>query len=131
MLTLPDPCDTTFLTRSLAARNQPPSQERRRHPRQSVTGPAQLVPLTLDGPDFARALDAQIQDIARGGAAVTAPSPPLGPHWAIVIPQPAGNLVMEIAIRDLRRLPPNLATNQSASPFRIACQFTRRIRMAG
>ncbi|MBY0589238.1 hypothetical protein K2X85_18850 [bacterium] len=129
MLTLPDPCDTAFLTRSLSRRIDSPAEERRRFPRQSVTGPAQLVPLTLDGPDFSRSLEAELQDIARGGAAVTAQTPPLGPHWAIVIPQSAGNLIMEIAIRDLRRLTGD-APSKMSSPFRIACQFTRRIRMA-
>jgi hypothetical protein len=129
MLTLPDPCDTEFLSRALGKRAEP-REDRRRYPRQSVGGTAQLVPLTLDGPDFARALDAQLQDIARGGAAVTADAPPLGPHWAIVIPQPGAPLIMEIAIRDLRRLP--AAESQAAAgPFRVACQFTRRIRTAG
>ncbi len=129
MLTLPDPCDTEFLTRALGKRAEP-REDRRRFPRQSVGGTAQLVPLTLDGPDFTRALDAQLQDIARGGAAVTAVAPPLGPHWAIVIPQAGAPLIMEIAIRDLRRLPAEESL-AATGPFRVACQFTRRIRTAG
>ena len=83
---------------------------------------AELVPLTLDGPDFSRAHEVTTEDISRGGASILSPTPPLGPHWALVMTTGGTRVIMEVAIRDLRRI--------SDGRFRIACQFVRRVPLA-
>lgn len=122
MLSLPDPCDTAFLN-ELLTRSEPKSfTERRRYARRRLELEAQLVPLTLDGPDFTRAIDVKTEDVSQGGASVLSPRPPLGPHWALALPQGESRVIMELAIRDLRRTP--------AGSFRVACQFVRRVSKA-
>jgi hypothetical protein len=119
MLSLPDPCDTAFLNELLTRSEQKSFSERRRHARRRLDLQAQLVPLTLDGPDFTRAIDVTTEDVSQGGASVLSPRPPLGPRWSLALPQGESRVIMELAIRDLRRTP--------AGPFRVACQFVRRV----
>ncbi|MBX9654899.1 PilZ domain-containing protein [bacterium] len=119
MLSLPDPCDTAFLNELLTRNEQKSFSERRRHARRLLNLRAQLVPLTLDGPDFTRAIDVTTEDVSQGGASVLAPRPPLGPRWSLALPQGESRVIMELAIRDLRRTP--------TGPFRVACQFVRRV----
>jgi len=119
MLSLPDPCDTAFLNQLLTRSEQKSFTERRRYARRKIEMRAELVPLTLDGPDFTRGIEVTTEDISQGGASVLSPRPPLGPHWALALPQGESRVIMELAIRDLRRTP--------AGPFRVACQFVRRV----
>ena len=120
-MSLPDPCDTAFLN-ELFAREPKSFTERRQHARASLGTQAELVPLTMDGPDFSRAYEVTTEDISRGGASVLSPKPPLGPHWALALPQGDSRVIMELAIRDLRRTPDGR--------FRVACQFVRRVPVA-
>ena len=122
MLSLPDPCDTQFLEGVLGPRRHR-GEERRRFDRRPVAGTAVLAPLTLDGPDFSRAVKVHAEDISRGGAAIVTDRPPLGPHWAISIDAACGeSIVMEVTFRDFRR--------REDGRFRIACQFLRRLTRA-
>lgn len=121
MLSLPDPSETRFLASALAKDAEVPA-ERRRFMRSPLVSPALLVPVALDGADFSRGLSVEIEDIGRGGAAVVTERPPLGPHWALSLETPTSSVVLEIAIRDLRR--------RDDGRFRVACQFLRRLTQA-
>jgi hypothetical protein len=121
MLPLPDPGDTEFLERVLGVGHAQPS-ERRRFRREPIACRAEIMPLTLDGPDVMRSRSVTTADISRGGASIVSARPPLGPHWALALGLGEMRIVMEIAIRDLRRTP--------EGHFRVACQFVRRLPMA-